>query len=47
MTPAGEIKDYTKQQQELVSRTKNLARFYIDQALRELADINDKRYKFY
>ncbi len=47
ITPAGEIKDYTKQQQELVNRTKNMSRFFIDQALRELADITDKRYKFY
>lgn len=44
---AGEIKDYTKQAQDIINRNKNLARFFIDQAVRELADIDDKRYKYY
>lgn len=47
LTPAGEIKDYSKQQKELLTRAQSLARFYIDQAVRELSDITDKRYKYY
>ncbi|WP_045113128.1 peptidylprolyl isomerase [Microscilla marina] len=47
VTPAGEIKDYSKQQKELLTRAQSLARFYIDQAVRELSDIEDQRYKFY
>lgn len=47
LTPASEIKDYSKQQKDLLTRAQSLARFYIDQAVRELSDIDDKRYKFY
>ncbi|MCS6822013.1 MAG: peptidylprolyl isomerase [Microscillaceae bacterium] len=45
--PASQIADYSQTKNQLIQNKKNSERYYVNEAIKELSDVIDYRYKFY